>query len=77
MGLNLNGQLVANFLGINMSNGINVSNITFDQNGEILGLGDDVLASINAGSLDGVGPNEAIVVNANYKCPINNCTPSK
>jgi hypothetical protein len=58
---------MANFLEINMSNGINVANITFDANGEILGLADDVLASISAGAIDLDTSNSAIVENG-YKC---------
>jgi hypothetical protein len=49
-----------------MINGIDVSNITFDKNGEFLGLSDDVLASINAGVMVDLGLNHIVL---NYACP--------
>ena len=53
-----------------MSNGFDVSSITFDANGEIIGLADEVLASISAGVKNEEGMTSATVnvVGCNSSC---------
>lgn len=57
-----------------MSKGFDVSSITFNESGEIIGLGDDVLASISAGALSGDFVLEAVPTNGsgcnNSRCSV-------